>query len=388
MVAVFISYAQPDQAVASQLVGSLNRKGVNVWFDAKEILVGDNILERIQSGLRSADYLVVLLSKNSQGSVWVQQEISSAYSRFGDEAEAAIIPVRIDDSPPPAVLQNIRYITLEEGLDAATSEIAARIERDHGKASLNKVIDTKDLAGGLAAERKISRGYEFYITSAVAIVGIIATLLVAWPSFDAYFTEKAKIYYDFRAATIAFPPGADPEKISKLLETIDIAPSGARIRIINKGRQAASEIKIGGTTSGQIRYVRSTPSAGSKSAWVSIAIDPISQGDKEFLVRAKDLVLNKVVLIDVGYEPADAKLQTDVVYNGILAERVPDIEQSPDFTFWAEFKLPIQIFFGALVASILSGFLLAALRNPRLRTMMLHVLRQIGLHMIPFGRGY
>ena len=83
MPSVFLSYAQPDQKVARQLAEDLRVPGVQVWFDQQEILAGDSIAERIREGIRSVDYLIVLLSESSAKSVWVSREIGAAMARSG-----------------------------------------------------------------------------------------------------------------------------------------------------------------------------------------------------------------------------------------------------------------------------------------------------------------
>ena len=41
MITAFISYAKEDQAIAERLTADLRKRGLNIWFDQQEILVGD-----------------------------------------------------------------------------------------------------------------------------------------------------------------------------------------------------------------------------------------------------------------------------------------------------------------------------------------------------------
>lgn len=115
MPSVFLSYAYADQEIARLIAKKLVDRGVHVWFDEAEIQAGDSIKRRITEGIRSSDYLIVLLSENSNKSVWVEREISSAFEHFEDAAKT-IIPVRIDQSPLLSRFESIRYVDMSEDL--------------------------------------------------------------------------------------------------------------------------------------------------------------------------------------------------------------------------------------------------------------------------------
>ena len=94
MTSVFLSYSAKDTGVARSLANELSRRGLQVWFDEREILVGDSILDRINEAIRSVDYLLVLLSDNSLKSSWVNQEIRMAFERFGEDANTIEARIR------------------------------------------------------------------------------------------------------------------------------------------------------------------------------------------------------------------------------------------------------------------------------------------------------
>jgi hypothetical protein len=81
---VFVSYASPDKPLATRLASDLRERGLTVWVDAWEIRVGDNLLEKIEAGLKEAQYIVVLLSRASVRSPWVQRELSALGKGKGD----------------------------------------------------------------------------------------------------------------------------------------------------------------------------------------------------------------------------------------------------------------------------------------------------------------
>ena len=87
-----------------RLVDDLKARNLNVWFDERNLQVGDSIVTGINQGLREADYLIVVLSQASAQSLWVQAELNAAFMDQMVNRGVAVLPVRIDDygSPPTA----------------------------------------------------------------------------------------------------------------------------------------------------------------------------------------------------------------------------------------------------------------------------------------------
>ena len=44
---MFVSYCHKDKDIVRPIVDDMNEGGVNAWFDAKDIDIGDDILEEI-----------------------------------------------------------------------------------------------------------------------------------------------------------------------------------------------------------------------------------------------------------------------------------------------------------------------------------------------------
>lgn len=94
---VFISYSHDNEDVllADKIVSGLQKKGLDVWYDQRELMPGDNFGEKIGQALSEAKAMVVLLTPKALGSVWVQREIQYA---LGEERYSKrLIPVFIGD---------------------------------------------------------------------------------------------------------------------------------------------------------------------------------------------------------------------------------------------------------------------------------------------------
>lgn len=75
---VFISHASEDKdAVAAPLSELLQKAGVNVWLDSRELKLGDSLSQSIDDGLAKSRYGVVVLSKNFFAKRWPKRELAA-----------------------------------------------------------------------------------------------------------------------------------------------------------------------------------------------------------------------------------------------------------------------------------------------------------------------
>jgi uncharacterized protein YjbI with pentapeptide repeats len=112
----FISYASKDDAFAKQLHADLQNQGVRCWFAPEDMKTGDRICPRIDETIRIYDKLLLVLSKSSVASQWVEQEVETALARERQQGTTILFPVRIDNTVItletgwPALIRNTRHI--------------------------------------------------------------------------------------------------------------------------------------------------------------------------------------------------------------------------------------------------------------------------------------
>ncbi len=105
---IFISYSTLDIEIAKRIVTYLSQiQGVSVFLSDSNLIVGtlSNVLiEKI----KHCDLFLVLYSKNSYSSNYVQQEIGVAKGN-----NKLIIPILLDDEArPSAMLQGTSYLSI------------------------------------------------------------------------------------------------------------------------------------------------------------------------------------------------------------------------------------------------------------------------------------
>jgi hypothetical protein len=114
---IFLSYAREDRARVEQVYDSLQSEGFSPWMDARDIMAGQEWSSIIGQAIRSADFMLVFVSRNSVSKRgYVQREIRAALELLSELPEGAtfLIPVRLDESEPPEPLRTIQFVDLFE----------------------------------------------------------------------------------------------------------------------------------------------------------------------------------------------------------------------------------------------------------------------------------
>ncbi len=93
---VFLSHSSKDKAFVRRLAIDLHQEGIEPWLDEMELRAGES-LTALETGIRNAGCLVVVLSKAANQSDWVKREIEMARAMGG----VRILPVLIEDIVGP-----------------------------------------------------------------------------------------------------------------------------------------------------------------------------------------------------------------------------------------------------------------------------------------------
>jgi hypothetical protein len=94
----FISYSARDQIFADRLHADLQNKGVRCWFAPHDLPIGAKTWDAIDEAIRLREKLLVILSRASIASDWVEDEVNKAYAEERSRKEVVLFPVRIDNA--------------------------------------------------------------------------------------------------------------------------------------------------------------------------------------------------------------------------------------------------------------------------------------------------
>ncbi len=129
---VFLSHSSRDKKLVARLAEDLTAEGIGVWLDAGEILPGDSIAQEIQKGLEASNLVVLVLSRASVRSGWVDKEWQSRIGREAKSGAVHIIPVLAERCEIPALLADKRTADFTDDYETGLRELLAAIRKHAG----------------------------------------------------------------------------------------------------------------------------------------------------------------------------------------------------------------------------------------------------------------
>jgi hypothetical protein len=151
---VFLSHNHRDKDFVRSLAAQLRLVGVDVWLDEWEIEPGDRIPTKISSALELAETVVVIWSANAAASRWVDAELASALEADLSSGSSRVVPVRLDDTPLPALLRSVAWI---DGRSGHAIDVARRLANIGTASEYIKAVQSEIAEAGL--EFRYFHGY-------------------------------------------------------------------------------------------------------------------------------------------------------------------------------------------------------------------------------------
>ena len=94
----FISYSSKDTKFAKKLYQDLQENGIRCWFAPQSLLIGAKIRQSIDEAIQVYEKLLVIISKNSAESEWVEDEFEAAIEKERQTKNLVLIPIAIDET--------------------------------------------------------------------------------------------------------------------------------------------------------------------------------------------------------------------------------------------------------------------------------------------------
>ena len=128
---VFISYSSKDYAIALQIKEILTQNDISCWMAPESIPVGSDYANEIPDAVENCIAFVLLLTHNSQKSVWVPKELDLALTN-----NIPVLPFHLDQSGlTPAFnfkLGNVQRLEAFNNFSNAIHELVRRIQKLKG----------------------------------------------------------------------------------------------------------------------------------------------------------------------------------------------------------------------------------------------------------------
>ena len=113
---IFLSHSSSDNDFTNKLHSLLEQAGFNVWYDEKILTSNTHLLTDLPKYIGNSESFIIILSKNSCDSTWVQDEYGYARELHKNKELNAIIPIVIDDCNLPGFFNNYKWIDCKQGL--------------------------------------------------------------------------------------------------------------------------------------------------------------------------------------------------------------------------------------------------------------------------------
>jgi hypothetical protein len=92
----FISFAGNNRNFVDKISDDLQREGIRCWLAPEEMKMGDAIRQEVDQLIRIQDKLLMVLSKFSIESAWIQKELQAALAEEHNQNRTVLFPLRID----------------------------------------------------------------------------------------------------------------------------------------------------------------------------------------------------------------------------------------------------------------------------------------------------
>ena len=134
----FISLAgEQRNNVGRPLRDALEERGINVWMDVNELMVGDSLSGMIGQALQEYEVVVAIVSREYLEKVWPMREMRAAIN-MGRDAKGLLMPIRVGISHQEAVqgcawLGDIYSLEWANDPDQIAEEIARAMAKKGGR---------------------------------------------------------------------------------------------------------------------------------------------------------------------------------------------------------------------------------------------------------------
>lgn len=147
---IFISHASEDKnTVAIPLADTLERAGLSVWIDYRELRIGDDLHGRINEGLASCRMGVVLLSHAFLAKNWPLAELSAL--ALNDRLFVVVVDISRDElARKQPLLAGKVYASWADGVDRLVADISRRLGNTWGSKIAIEWSHSQDNWNGLS----------------------------------------------------------------------------------------------------------------------------------------------------------------------------------------------------------------------------------------------
>lgn len=142
---IFICHAGEDKdAVVRPMVEAFTQAGISCWYDEAEIQWGDSVTQKVNEGLSSSRYVVVVFSTSFSQKNWPQRELNSVLNQEASSGEVKVLPLLVGSEQEKKqilekfpLLNDKRYLPWDGDLRGIVKALSDRLQIRKGKLNVN-----------------------------------------------------------------------------------------------------------------------------------------------------------------------------------------------------------------------------------------------------------
>jgi uncharacterized membrane protein len=217
---VFLSYAREDKEFASRLVKDLAAEGIEVWWDRTKLKPGENWVQALLDGIRSAPNFLALVSENTAASPHFSTELAAAIASK-EASPRRIVPVLTKKNAPiPSFLNQFTVIDAStperyrDGVQRLSKLINSPLPPPHILGQYDQLVpqiaeqimalaEREELTLLESERRDYLRGRIFGLLALSVLVAAVVTVYAVKESSSAFFVMLGTVLIGMLASFIA-----------------------------------------------------------------------------------------------------------------------------------------------------------------------------------------
>ena len=140
MAIIFVSHSSHDDAFSKRLCRDLKLIGHSPWIDFNEIRPGDSIISSIEEGITESSHAIVVVSKSSIQSDWVNTEWKEKHWDAIKSQKIRIIPVLLELAEPPLFLRTRCHANFTQSYAVGFAELCLTL-RPANRPQVPNILD-------------------------------------------------------------------------------------------------------------------------------------------------------------------------------------------------------------------------------------------------------
>ena len=132
---IFICHAGEDKdEIVRPMVKAFSQSGISCWYDEAEIQWGDSIIQKVNKGLSSSRYVVVVFSPAFVHKNWPQRELNAVLNQEASTGEVKVLPLLVGSEEEKRqilkefpLLNDKRYLPWDGDLRSIVNALLSRL---------------------------------------------------------------------------------------------------------------------------------------------------------------------------------------------------------------------------------------------------------------------